>query len=91
MTLNYLGQVYGKKKPFNNSYTAGSATAFPLGFGGVIPAWDKALVGVPLGSRVMLIAPPSTAYGAQGSPEGGIPKNATLVFVVDLLGTSAST
>lgn len=88
VTLNYLGQVYGKKKPFNNTFVA-APTSFPLGFGGVIPAWDKALVGLPIGSRVLLIAPPSLAYGAQGSPEGGIPKNATLVFVVDILGASS--
>ncbi len=88
VTMNYLGQVYGQKKPFNNTFVA-APTAFPLGFGGVIPAWDKALVGLPVGSRVMLIAPPSLAYGAQGSPEGGIPKNATLVFLVDILGASS--
>jgi peptidylprolyl isomerase len=86
-TMNYLGQVYGTKKAFNNTFVS-APTSFPLGYGGVIPAWDKALVGIPVGSRVMLIAPPALAYGAQGQPDGGIPKNATLVFVVDILGAS---
>jgi FKBP-type peptidyl-prolyl cis-trans isomerase len=36
----------------------------------------------------MIVAPPSVAYGTNGNPQGGIPKNATLVFVVDILGTS---
>ena len=88
VTIDYLGQVYGQKKAFNNTYAAGAPAPFALGYGAVIPAWDKSLVGLPIGSRVMIIAPPSEAYGAQGSPEGGIPKNATLVFVVDILGAS---
>lgn len=89
VTLDFLGQVYGKSKPFNNTFASGGPSPFPLGFGGVIPAWDKALVGVPIGSRVMLIAPPALAYGAQGSGDGEIPKNATLVFLIDVLGASA--
>ncbi len=88
VTLDFLGQVYGQKKPFNNTFASGGPSPFPLGFGGVIPAWDKALVGLPIGSRVMLIAPPALAYGKEGSPDGGIPKNATLVFLVDVLGSS---
>jgi FKBP-type peptidyl-prolyl cis-trans isomerase len=55
----------------------------------LIPAWDKALVGQPLGSRIMIIAPPDMAYGAQGSPPT-IPANATLVFVVDVLGVDSA-
>jgi peptidylprolyl isomerase len=90
VTLNYVGQVYGAKKPFNNSYTTGTPATFPIGINGLIKAWDQALVGVPVGSRVMLVAPPSLAYGATGSKDVGIGKNATLVFVIDILGTSSS-
>lgn len=89
VTMDYIGQVYGSKKPFNNTYLAGAPATFPVGVGGLIKAWDHALVGVPVGSRVMLVAPPSMAYGAQGSKQGGIPANATLVFVVDVLGASS--
>ena len=32
VSMNYLGQVYGKKKPFNNTFVA-APTAFPIGFG----------------------------------------------------------
>ncbi|MCW2846778.1 MAG: hypothetical protein JWR90_752 [Marmoricola sp.] len=88
LTINYVGQIYGKKTPFNNTFTTGKPATFGLGIGGLIKAWDQALVGVPVGSRVMLIAPPSVAYGAAGKPDGGIPKNATLVFVIDVLGVS---
>ena len=38
-----------------------------------------------VGSRVMLIIPGDLGYGKQGSPPD-IPPNATLVFVIDVLG-----
>jgi len=40
-----------------------------------------------VGSRVLIIAPPSLAYGA--SAQGGIPANSTLAFVVDVLGVDS--
>jgi hypothetical protein len=40
-----------------------------------------------LGQRSKLICPPNYAYGANGVP-GAIPKNATLHFDVELLGSS---
>jgi peptidylprolyl isomerase len=85
VTFDYFGEVYGAKKPFDESYTKQPVT-FPLGIGQLIQAWDKGLVGVRQGSRVMIVAPADVAYGPQGNPQGGIPKNATLVFVVDVLG-----
>ena len=84
VTVNYLGVVWGKDKPFDESYSRQPAT-FGIGLGQVIGAWDKGLVGVPQGSRVELLCPPDLAYGAQGSGST-IPPNATLAFVVDVLG-----
>ena len=84
VTFDYLGQVYGSDKVFDQSYSS-DPRPFPVGVGGLIQAWDKGLVGVNRGSRVMIIAPPELAYGAQGSPPN-IPGNATLAFVVDVLG-----
>lgn len=84
ITVNYLGVVWGKDKPFDESYSRQPAT-FAIGLGQVIGAWDKGLVGVPQGSRVVLLCPPDLAYGSQGSGST-IPPNATLAFVVDVLG-----
>lgn len=85
-TFNYLGEVWKGKKPFDESYSKQPIT-FPVGAGNLIPAWDEGLIGVKAGSRVMIIAPPDTAYGDQKN--SGIPANSTLVFVLDVLGVDA--
>jgi peptidylprolyl isomerase len=83
ITANYLGIVWGTKVPFDSSY-AKEPAKFSVGIGGVAPCWDKALAGLRAGSRVVLVCPPSTAYGAKAQPH--IPANSTLVFVIDVLG-----
>jgi peptidylprolyl isomerase len=86
ITVNYVGVLYKGGKEFDSSWKTGAPFApFTLGQGAVIPGWDKGLVGMRVGGRRELIIPPSLAYGAKGSPPA-IPGNATLIFVVDLLG-----
>jgi peptidylprolyl isomerase len=84
VSFDYLGQVYGTNTVFDESYSR-EPVPFPVGIGGLIKAWDESLVGVKRGSRLLIIAPPSLGYGEQGSPPK-IPGNATLAFVVDILG-----
>jgi len=57
---------------------------FPAGEHQVISGWDKAIVGATVGSRLLLVVPPSEGYGATGSPPK-IKGTDTLVFVVDIL------
>jgi len=83
IAADYIGQVWGAKEPFNNTYGKEPAE-FSIGLGGVIKAWDQGLTGLKEGARVMLICPPDTAYGKTAQP--GIPANSTLVFVIDVLG-----
>jgi peptidylprolyl isomerase len=85
IAVNYLGQVYGGKKPFDESYSKGQPAAFSIGTGSVVPGWDKTLVGVKVGSRVMLSIPPKDGYGEQGNAQAGIKGTDTLFFVVDVL------
>jgi peptidylprolyl isomerase len=87
MAVNYLGQVYDGKQPFDESYSA-QPTAFPIGVGSVVEGWDKALVGQTVGSRVVLAIPPDLGYGDKGNPQAGIKGTDTLYFVVDILGAA---
>lgn len=92
LVADYLGENYRSGKVFDNSYDRGAPAAFPLksGPGGVIAAWVKALSGVPVGSRVLLVAPPKDGYGAAGNAQAGIKGSDTLVFVVDLIAAYSS-
>ena len=87
LTVNYLGQVYDGKKPFDESYSKTPAT-FAIGTGAVIPGWDKTLVGQKVGSRMILAIPPKEGYGKEGKPAAGIKGTDTMYFVVDILGAS---
>lgn len=86
VTFDYFGAVWGEKKPFDESFTR-EPTAFAVGVNQLIPAWDETIPGLTRGSRVMIIAPPGSAYGDQDQPN--IPGGSTLVFVVDVLGVDA--
>ncbi|MCW2867664.1 MAG: peptidylprolyl isomerase, FKBP-type [Marmoricola sp.] len=83
VAVKYVGQVWGAPKPFEETYT-GRPALVSIGLGSVIKAWDRALVGLKEGSRVMIVCPPALAYGA--TAQGQIPAGSTLVFVVDVLG-----
>jgi FKBP-type peptidyl-prolyl cis-trans isomerase len=88
VTVNYVGVLYKGGKEFDSSWKTGQPFApFQLGQGSVIAGWDQGLVGMKVGGRRELIIPPSLGYGKTGSPPT-IPPNATLVFVVDLLGVA---
>ena len=87
ITVNYLGQVYGAKKAFDESYSA-SPASFAIGVGQVVSGWDKTLVGQTVGSRVILTIPPAEGYGKEGNSQAGIKGTDTLYFVVDILAAS---
>lgn len=82
--VNYLGQVYDAAKPFDESYSKGTALTVPIGQGAVVKGWDQGLVGVPVGSRVLLEIPPALGYGKKGSGDT-IPGGSTLYFIIDVL------
>jgi len=84
ITVNYLGQVYKAKAPFDESYSKSPVT-FGIGTGQVISGWDKTIVGQKVGSRLIMAIPPDDGYGKDGRPEAGIKGTDTMYFVVDLL------
>ncbi|MDM7830725.1 FKBP-type peptidyl-prolyl cis-trans isomerase [Cellulomonas edaphi] len=86
--VHYLGQSWNGGV-FDNSYDRGESISFPIGVGAVIAGWDEGLVGQQVGSRVLLSIPSHLGYGDRGVPQAGIRGGDTLVFVVDIVGTSA--
>lgn len=85
VTVQYVGVTFSTGEEFDSSWDGGEPFVFPLGGGQVIPGWDNGVVGMKRGGRRMLTIPPEQAYGAQGTPDGSIGPNETLVFVIDLL------
>ena len=52
---------------------------------GVVPGFAKALIGQTVGSRVVVVVPPSEGYPAGQAPQS-IPADSTMIFVIDILG-----
>ncbi len=78
------GDVFGSTWP-STDQPDGAPFSFQLG-GDVLTGFSEGLTGVTVGSRVMLVIPPSLAYGSSGNSSAGIEKNDTLVFVIDVIG-----
>ncbi|HWJ66786.1 MAG TPA: FKBP-type peptidyl-prolyl cis-trans isomerase [Nocardioides sp.] len=83
---SYLGQIPKGKKPFDESYSTGRGLEAVVGGpqASVVKGWSQGLVGLPVGSRVLLQIPPKLGYGNKKQGED-IPANSTLYFVVDIL------
>jgi peptidylprolyl isomerase len=86
LVVQYLGQIWASGKEFDSSWSRSTPAGFTVGVGDAIQGWDKALVGVKVGSRVLLVVPPADGYGTAGETQAGISGTDTLVFVVDVLG-----
>lgn len=85
ITVHYLGQVVGGDV-FDASYPKGAPASFELKYPGLVKGWME-LVGVKLGSRVVIVIPSEFGYGKTGSGEK-IKGGDDLVFVVDVLAAS---
>jgi FKBP-type peptidyl-prolyl cis-trans isomerase len=83
--VHYTGWLTNGKK-FDSSVDAGRPFDFTIGNGEVIKGWDEGVSGMRVGGKRQLRIPPDLAYGAEGTADGTIPPNATLIFDVQLLG-----
>jgi FKBP-type peptidyl-prolyl cis-trans isomerase len=83
--VHYTGWLTTGKK-FDSSVDAGKPFDFTIGNGEVIKGWDLGVAGMKVGGKRQLRIPPDLGYGAEGTPGGPIPPNATLIFDVQLLG-----
>jgi len=82
--VNYTG-LLGSGAKFDSSLDRGQPIEFPLGKGRVIKGWDEGIAKLRIGEQATLIIPPELGYGARGAG-GIIPPNATLIFLVELVG-----
>jgi peptidylprolyl isomerase len=87
--IQYTGVIWKPNDPangtvFDSSWTSGSPVDVVVKKGQTVPGLVTALAGQRVGSQVLAILPPSQGYGSQATST--IPANATLVFVVDILG-----
>ncbi len=84
----YVGAVYATGKIFDSSFVSGNKLEVPIGVGGLVPGFDKGVVGQTVGSRVLLVLPPDQGYGTAGNAQAKIKGTDTIVFVVDILSAS---
>ena len=84
VTVQYVLASWVNGKVLQSSWTS---QAFTDPLSSLVIGWQKGIPGMKVGGRRLLVTPPAYAYGAAGAGAGsGIGPNATLVFVVDLLG-----
>jgi peptidylprolyl isomerase len=87
LVVQYTGVNWRTGKVFDSSWSRKT----PLGFEidqpeGMIVGFDLGLTGQTVGSRVLLVIPPSDGYGKTGNSAGGIKGTDDIVFVVDIIG-----
>ncbi|MFZ4895206.1 FKBP-type peptidyl-prolyl cis-trans isomerase [Plantibacter sp. Mn2098] len=85
VTVAYTGVLWKEKSVFQSTWEDGKPFVYTAGQLG-ITGFDNAVLGAKVGSQVIVVLPPKDAYGEQGS--GPVPGNATLIFVIDILGVS---
>ncbi|MER5430382.1 FKBP-type peptidyl-prolyl cis-trans isomerase [Streptomyces sp. NPDC002588] len=81
--VQYEGVVWDTGKEFDSTYSRKSLTSFSLQQ--VVKGWAQGLTGKKVGSRVVIVIPPSLGYGDSPPSGSGIEKDSTMVFSVDIL------
>jgi len=80
-----LGEIWRNGKKFESSRDRGHPDSVIVGARQMLAGWDRAVVGKPVGSRVLVVVPPSLGYGAKGHAASGITRSDTLAFVIDII------
>jgi peptidylprolyl isomerase len=87
VTMHYSGFVWADGSKFDSSWDRGKPAQFAVP-GELIKGFVEAVVGQTVGSQVLMVIPPRLGYRSVAT--GSIPADSTLIFVVDILGTSSS-
>ncbi|GGL76218.1 peptidylprolyl isomerase [Curtobacterium citreum] len=83
--VQYKGVTLDGGKEFDSSWSKGAPTTFTVSEGSLIKGFVTGLVGQKIGSQVLIVTTAEDAYGSNPPEGSNIPKDASLVFVVDLL------
>ncbi|MEU8520958.1 FKBP-type peptidyl-prolyl cis-trans isomerase [Streptomyces sp. NBC_01216] len=82
VVVNYVAALWKDGKVFDSTYARGKTENFPLAKL-TLKGLKDGITGKKVGSRILIVAPPSQAFGDQ--EKEGIPKDSTLVFALDIL------
>ena len=80
--VHYRGTFLDGKE-FDSSFKRGQPIEFPLN--GVIKGWTEGVQLMKKGAKYRLFISANLAYGPNGTPDGAIGPNATLIFEVELI------
>ncbi|WP_207456157.1 FKBP-type peptidyl-prolyl cis-trans isomerase [Herbiconiux sp. SYSU D00978] len=86
VSVHYTGVNWTTGEAFDSSWERGEPSSFQVQ--GVVAGFRDGLVGQTAGSQVVIIVPPDQGYGEAGNEQAGIAGTDTIVFVVDILGTT---
>jgi peptidylprolyl isomerase len=81
--INYAGVDWATGEEFDSSWTNGAP--IPGSASGFIEGFTQALVGQTVGSQIVAIIPPASAYGLSSEGSTNELADKTLVFVFDIL------
>ncbi|MCL2489864.1 MAG: FKBP-type peptidyl-prolyl cis-trans isomerase [Propionibacteriaceae bacterium] len=82
LVVNFFTMDYATGQYIENSFTDGNGPQAGA-LADMIPGWRTALVGQPIGTRLLVIVPPDQAY-PKGNATPSIAPNTTLVCVIDI-------
>jgi FKBP-type peptidyl-prolyl cis-trans isomerase FkpA len=93
ITVHYTLWLYDPAQPESKgrqieTSRPGSGASFVIGVGAVIRGWDQGVPGMRVGGQRRLVLPPDLAYGDNPPQGSNIPRNASLVFDIELLGVN---
>ena len=89
VSVHYVGVRHVGGRQFDSSWERGGPTTFSLRK--AIKGFTQGIGGkgeispMKVGGRRIIIVPSELAYGESGTADGGVPPNASIVFVVDLI------
>jgi FKBP-type peptidyl-prolyl cis-trans isomerase len=86
----YVGAFYDSGEEFDSSWRIGPDQTLPfeVGAGNLIADFDQGVLGMREGGRREVVVPSELGYGSEGV--GPIPPDATLVFVIDVVGVDGA-